>query len=147
KGTLKQGDLVLAGEHYGKVRAMTDENGQRVKSAGPSIPVEILGLPETPAAGSEFLVLTDEKKARELADFRTNRERERQLERENSMRLERMLDQMEPDNVSFLNIVLHTDVRGSLAALLATLTELSRDEVKVRVRSSRVGAISESDVT
>ncbi|MEO1852248.1 MAG: translation initiation factor IF-2, partial [Psychrobacter sp.] len=77
KGTLKQGDLVLAGEHYGKVRALTDENGQRVKSAGPSIPVEILGLPETPAAGSEFLVVTDEKKAREVAAFRTNRERER----------------------------------------------------------------------
>jgi translation initiation factor IF-2 len=94
KGTLKQGDLVLAGEHYGKVRALTDEHGQRIKSAGPSIPVEILGLPETPAAGSEFLVVTDEKKAREVADFRTNRERERQLERQNAMRLESMFDQM-----------------------------------------------------
>ena len=147
KGTLKQGDLVLAGEHYGKVRAMTDENGQRVKSAGPSIPVEILGLPETPAAGSEFLVLTDEKKAREVADFRTNRERERQLERQNAMRLESMFDQMEQGDVSFLNIVLKTDVRGSLEALLAALNELSTDEVKVRVISSGVGPISESDVT
>ena len=81
KGTLKQGDLVLAGEYYGKVRAITDENGQRIKSAGPSIPVEILGLPDTPAAGSEFLVVSDEKKAREVADFRSNREREQQLER------------------------------------------------------------------
>ncbi len=147
KGTLKQGDLVLAGEHYGKVRAMTDEHGQRIKSAGPSIPVEILGLPETPAAGSEFLVLTDEKKAREVADFRTNRERERQLERQNAMRLESMFDQMEQGNVSFLNIVLKTDVRGSLEALLAALNELSTDEVKVRVISSGVGPISESDVT
>ncbi|WP_296242992.1 MULTISPECIES: translation initiation factor IF-2 [unclassified Psychrobacter] len=147
KGTLKQGDLVLAGEHYGKVRAMTDENGQRIKSAGPSIPVEILGLPETPAAGSEFLVLTDEKKAREVADFRTNRERERQLERQNAMRLESMFDQMEQGDVSFLNIVLKTDVRGSLEALLAALNELSTDEVKVRVISSGVGPISESDVT
>ncbi|KAA0913467.1 translation initiation factor IF-2 [Psychrobacter sp. ANT_WB68] len=147
KGTLKQGDLVLAGEHYGKVRAMTDEHGNRIQSAGPSIPVEILGLPETPAAGSEFLVLTDEKKAREVADFRTNRERERQLERQNAMRLESMFDQMEQGDVSFLNIVLKTDVRGSLEALLAALNELSTDEVKVRVISSGVGPISESDVT
>ena len=147
KGTLKQGDLVLAGEHYGKVRAMTDEHGQRIKSAGPSIPVEILGLPETPAAGSEFLVVTDEKKAREVAEFRTNRERERQLERQNATRLESMFDQMEQGNVSFLNIVLKTDVRGSLEALLAALNELSTDEVKVRVISSGVGPISESDVT
>lgn len=147
KGMLKQGDLVLAGEYYGKVRAMIDEHGQRVQSAGPSIPVEILGLPETPAAGSEFLVVTDEKKAREVADFRTNRERERQLERQNAMRLESMFDQMEQGNVSFLNIVLKTDVRGSLEALLSALNELSTDEVKVRVISSGVGPISESDVT
>ncbi|MGP9688503.1 translation initiation factor IF-2 [Psychrobacter sp. AOP22-C1-C5] len=147
KGTLKQGDLVLAGEHYGKVRAMTDEHGKRINSAGPSIPVEILGLPETPAAGSEFLVVTDEKKAREVADFRTNRERERQLERQNAMRLESMFDQMGQGDVSFLNIVLKTDVRGSLEALLSALNELSTDEVKVRVISSGVGPISESDVT
>ncbi|WP_201539387.1 translation initiation factor IF-2 [Psychrobacter sp. 1044] len=145
KGTLKQGDLVLAGEHYGKVRAMTDEHGKRIQSAGPSIPVEILGLPETPAAGSEFLVLTDEKKAREVAEFRSNRER--QLERQNAMRLESMFDQMEQGDVSFLNIVLKTDVRGSLEALLSALNELSTDEVKVRVISSGVGPISESDVT
>ena len=147
KGTLKQGDLVLAGEYYGKVRAMTNEHGERIKSAGPSIPVEILGLPETPAAGSEFLVVTDEKKAREVADFRVNRERERQLDRQNKMRLESMFEQMEQGNVSFLNIVLKTDVRGSLEALLSALNELSTDEVKVRVISSGVGPISESDVT
>lgn len=147
KGMLKQGDLVLAGEYYGRVRAMVDENGQRIQSAGPSIPVEILGLPDTPAAGSEFLVVTDEKKAREVADFRTNREREQQLERQNKMRLENMFEQMEQGDVSFLNIVLKTDVRGSLEALLAALNELSTDEVKVRVISSGVGPISESDVT
>lgn len=147
KGTLKKGDLVLAGEHYGKVRAMIDEHGERIKSAGPSIPVEILGLPETPAAGSEFLVVSDEKKAREVADFRANRERERELERQNKMRLETMFEQMGQGDVSFLNIVLKTDVRGSLEALLAALNELSTDEVKVKVISSGVGPISESDVT
>jgi translation initiation factor IF-2 len=147
KGTLKQGDLVLAGEHYGKVRAMIDEQGQRIKSAGPSIPVEILGLPETPAAGSEFLVVADEKKAREVADFRANREREREMDRQNKMRLENMFEQMGQGDVSFLNIVLKTDVRGSLEALLAALNELSTDEVKVKVISSGVGPISESDVT
>lgn len=147
KGTLKQGDLVLAGEHYGKVRAMIDERGQRIKSAGPSIPVEILGLPETPAAGSEFLVVSDEKKAREVAEFRANRERERELERQNKTRLESMFEQMGQGDVSFLNIILKTDVRGSLEALLAALNELSTDEVKVKVISSGVGPISESDVT
>ena len=147
KGTLKQGDLVLAGEYYGRVRAMVDENGQRIQTAGPSIPVEILGLPDTPAAGSEFLVVTDEKKAREVADFRANREREQQLERQNKMRLESMFEQMEQGDVSFLNIVLKTDVRGSLEALLSALNDLSTDEVKVRVISSGVGPISESDVT
>lgn len=146
--TNEQCERVHMGQRlYGKVRALTDENGQRIKSAGPSIPVEILGLPETPAAGSEFLVVTDEKKAREVADFRTNRERERQLERQNAMRLESMFDQMGQGDVSFLNIVLKTDVRGSLEALLAALNELSTDEVKVRVISSGVGPISESDVT
>lgn len=139
--------MVLAGEYYGKVRAIVDEHGQRIQSAGPSIPVEVLGLPDTPAAGSEFLVVTDEKKAREVADFRANRERERQLERQNKMRLETMFEQMEQGDVSFLNIVLKTDVRGSLEALLAALDELSTDEVKVRVISSGVGPISESDVT
>ncbi len=147
KGMLKQGDLVLAGEYYGRVRAMVDEHGQRIQTAGPSIPVEILGLPDTPAAGSEFLVVTDEKKAREVADFRANREREQQLDRQNKMRLESMFEQMEQGDVSFLNIVLKTDVRGSLEALLSALNELSTDEVKVRVISSGVGPISESDVT
>lgn len=145
KGTLKQGDLVLAGEFYGKVRAMVDEDGQRIKSAAPSIPVEILGLPEAPAAGSEFLVVSDEKKAREVADFRAARERERAIERQNKMRLETMFETMGQD-IATLNIILKTDVRGSLEAITGALQDLSNDEVKVRVISSGVGAISESDV-
>ncbi len=145
KGTLKQGDLVLAGEFYGKVRAMTDENGERITLAGPSIPVEILGLPDAPMAGSEFLVVSDEKKAREVADFRIARERERLMERQNKMRLENMFANMGSE-AKTLNLILKTDVRGSLEALLVALDELSTDEVKVRVISSGVGAITESDV-
>lgn len=145
KGTLNQGDLVLAGEFYGKVRAMTDENGGFIKTAGPSIPVEILGLPDAPAAGSEFLVVSDEKKAREVADFRLARERERVLERQNKMRLDSLFANMGSE-AKTLNLILKTDVRGSLEALLGVLDELSTDEVKVRVISSGVGAITESDV-
>ncbi len=145
KGTLNQGDLVLAGEFYGRVRAMTDENAQRIKTAGPSIPVEILGLPDAPMAGSEFLVVSDEKKAREVADFRAARERDRILERQNKMRLDTLFESMGND-IATLNIILKTDVRGSLEALLNALDELSTDEVKVRVISSGVGAITESDV-
>lgn len=145
KGTLNQGDLVLAGEFYGKVRAMIDENGDRIKTAGPSIPVEILGLPDAPMAGSEFLVVSDEKKAREVADFRIARERERILDRQNKMRLDMLFENMGND-IATLNIILKTDVRGSLEALLNALDELSTDEVKVRVISSGVGAITESDI-
>lgn len=145
KGTLNQGDLVLAGEFYGKVRAMNDENGTRIKSAGPSIPVEILGLPDAPSAGSEFLVVGDEKKAREVAEFRAARERERILDRQNKLRLDTMFDAMGQD-IQTLNVILKTDVRGSLEALLGAIGELSTDEVKVRVISSGVGPISESDV-
>lgn len=146
QGTLNQGDLVLAGEYYGRVRAMTDENGNRVKSAGPSIPVEILGLPDTPGAGSEFMVVDDEKKAREVAEYRTVRERERVLERQAKSRLENLFDQMNDAKLPSVNIILKTDVRGTLEALLASLDELSTDEVKVKVISSGVGPISESDV-
>lgn len=146
QGTLNQGDLVLAGEYYGRVRAMTDENGQRITSAGPSIPVEILGLPDTPAAGSEFMVVADEKKAREVAEYRIARERDRMLERQSKMRLENLFDQMSDAKLPAVNLILKTDVRGSLEALLAALDELSTDEVKVKVISSGVGPITESDV-
>lgn len=146
QGTLKQGDLVLAGEYYGRVRAMTDENGKKITSAGPSIPVEILGLPDTPMAGSEFMVVDDEKKAREVAEYRMVRERERVLERQAKSRLENLFDQMNDAKLPTVNLILKTDVRGSLEALLSALDDLSTDEVKVKVISSGVGPISESDV-
>ena len=146
-GTLNIGDLVLAGSSYGRVRAMSDENGQRITTAGPSIPVEILGLPEAPMAGDEVLVVNDEKKAREVADARADRERQKRLERASAMRLENIMASMGKKDVPTVNVVLKTDVRGTLEALHVALDELSTDEVKVRVIGSGVGAITESDVT
>ena len=146
-GTLSVGDLVLAGASYGRVRAMTDENGKRIQSAGPSIPVEILGLPEAPMAGDEVLVVTDEKKAREVADARMDRERHQRLERQSAMRLENLMASMGKKDVPVINVVLKTDVRGTLEALTVALNGLSTDEVGVRVIGSGVGAITESDVT
>lgn len=146
-GTLNVGDLVLAGSSYGRVRAMSDENGVRIKTAGPSIPVEILGLPEAPMAGDEVLVVNDEKKAREVADARSARERQKRLERASAMRLENLMASMGKKDVPTVNIVLKTDVRGSLEALQTALYDLATDEVKVRVIGSGVGAITESDVT
>lgn len=146
-GTLNIGDLVLAGSSYGRVRAMSDENGNRIESAGPSIPVEILGLPDAPMAGDEVLVVNDEKKAREVADARSDRERQKRLERASAMRLENIMASMGKKDVPTVNVVLKTDVRGTLEALQVALDELSTDEVKVRVIGSGVGAITESDVT
>lgn len=146
-GTLKVGDLVLAGASYGRVRAMSDENGQRIKSAGPSIPVEILGLPEAPMAGDEVLVVNDEKKAREVADARADRERQKRLERQSAMRLENLMASMGKKDIPVVNIVLKTDVRGTLQALQTALMDLSTEEVQVNVIGSGVGAITESDVT
>ena len=147
KGTLKVGDLVLAGAHYGKVRAMLDETGSNIKSATPSIPVEILGLPEAPNAGDEFLVVSDEKKAREVADFRAARERQQKLERQSGMRLENIFATMGKQEVPAVNVVLKTDVRGSLEALTNALHDLSTPDVQVRIVGSGVGAITESDVS
>lgn len=146
-GTLNVGDLVLAGSSYGRVRAMVDEYGKRIQSAGPSIPVEILGLPEAPMAGDEVLVVNDEKKAREVADARMAREREKRLERQSAMRLENIMSSMGKKDVPVVNVVLKTDVRGTLEALHVALADLATDEVKVRVIGSGVGAITESDVT
>ena len=111
RGTLKVGDMVLAGMHYGRVRAMSDENGKPIKSAGPSIPVEILGLPEAPDAGDEFLVVADERKAREVADFRGIKQREERLTRQQGMRLENLFANMGKKEASAVNIVLKADVR------------------------------------
>lgn len=147
KGTLNVGDLVLAGASYGRVRAMSDENGKSIKTAGPSIPVEILGLPEAPNAGDEVLVVSDEKKAREVADFRGARERQNRLERASAMRLENIMASMGKKDVPTVNLVLKTDVRGTLEAISAALNDLSIDDVHVRIISSGVGAITESDVS
>ncbi|HDY98870.1 MAG TPA: translation initiation factor IF-2 [Pseudomonas sabulinigri] len=144
-GTLRQGDIVLAGVNYGRVRAMLDENGQPIKQAGPSIPVEILGLDGTPDAGDELTVVLDEKKAREIALFRQGKFREIKLARQQSAKLENMFENMGQDEKKTLNVVLKADVRGSLEALQASLTELGNDEVQVKIVSGGVGGITETD--
>ncbi|CUB05182.1 translation initiation factor IF-2 [Marinomonas fungiae] len=146
-GTLKKGDIVLAGLQMGRVRALLDENGKAVESAGPSIPVEILGLDGTPDAGEEFIVVADERKAREVANFRQGKYREVRFARQHSAKLENLFSGMGQEEVGTLNIVLKADVRGSLEALIKSLTDLSTDEVKVNVVSSGVGGITETDAT
>ncbi len=144
-GTLRQGDIVLAGVNYGRVRAMLDENGQPVKEAGPSIPVEILGLDGTPDAGDELNVVADERKAREIALFRQGKFREIKLARQQSAKLENMFENMGQGEKKTLNVVLKADVRGSLEALQGSLSELGNDEVQVKIVSGGVGGITETD--
>jgi translation initiation factor IF-2 len=144
-GTLRQGDIVLAGVNYGRIRAMYDENGKPIKEAGPSIPVEILGLDGTPGAGDELTVVTDEKKAREVALFRQGKFREIKLARQQSSKLENMFDNLGQDEKKTLNVVLKSDVRGSLEALQGSLSELGNDEVQVKIISGGVGGITETD--
>ncbi|MDI9244389.1 translation initiation factor IF-2 [Marinobacter sp. CHS3-4] len=146
-GTLRQGDMVVAGSFFGKVRAMTDEAGKQSKEAGPSIPVEILGLNGTPDAGDEFFAVADEKKAKELAEFRQSREREQRLHRQQAAKLENLFENMGKDEVKTLNVVLKTDVRGSLEAIIKSLQDLGNDEVQVKIVSSGVGGIAETDVS
>ncbi|MBB5319913.1 translation initiation factor IF-2 [Marinobacter oulmenensis] len=146
-GTLRQGDTIVAGACFGKVRAMTNEAGKQVKDAGPSIPVEILGLNGTPNAGDEFFAVADEKKAKELAEFRQSRDREQRLQRQQAAKLENMFENMGKDEVKTLNVVLKTDVRGSLEAITKALQDLGNDEVQVKVVSSGVGGIAETDVS
>ena len=144
-GQLKKGDIVLAGQQFGRVRALVDENGRPIDQAGPSIPVEILGLDGTPAAGDDFMVVPNEKKAREVANFRQGKYREVKLARQQASKLENIFENMGKGEVSELNIVLKTDVRGSLEAITSSLLDLSNDEVAVRIISSGVGGISETD--
>ncbi|MDP2245453.1 translation initiation factor IF-2 [Pseudomonas sp.] len=144
-GTLRQGDMVLVGSNYGRIRAMLDENGKPIKEAGPSIPVEILGLDGTPEAGDEMSVLTDEKKAREVAMFRQGKFREVKLARAHAGKLENIFENMGQEEKKTLNIVLKSDVRGSLEALQGSLGGLGNDEVQVRVVGGGVGGITESD--
>ncbi|MDY7563348.1 translation initiation factor IF-2 [Pseudomonas sp. 10B1] len=144
-GTLRQGDMVLVGSNYGRIRAMLDENGKSIKEAGPSIPVEILGLDGTPEAGDELSVLSDEKKAREVALFRQGKYREVKLARAHAGKLENIFENMGQEEKKTLNIVLKSDVRGSLEALNGALNGLGNDEVQVRVVGGGVGGITESD--
>ncbi|MFZ5723837.1 MAG: translation initiation factor IF-2 [Pseudomonadota bacterium] len=145
-GELRAGDLVLAGQHYGRVRAMSDENGQALKAAGPSIPVEILGLAGVPDAGDKFMVVADERKAREVAQHRIEKDRQSRMARQQASKLENVFANMGAAEKPTVNIVLKTDVRGSLEALTGALNDLSTEEVKVTIVSSGVGAITESDV-
>ncbi|MFL6965236.1 MULTISPECIES: translation initiation factor IF-2 [Pseudomonas] len=144
-GTLRQGDMVLVGSNYGRVRAMLDENGKPIKEAGPAIPVEILGLDGTPDAGDEMSVVADEKKAREVALFRQGKFREVKLARAHAGKLENIFENMGQEEKKTLNIVLKSDVRGSLEALQGALNGLGNDEVQVRVVGGGVGGITESD--
>jgi translation initiation factor IF-2 len=145
-GTLKKGDILLAGFHYGRVRALIDETGKEVNEAGPSIPVEVLGLSGVPSAGDEATVVPDERKAREVALFRQGKFRDVKLARQQKAKLENMFASMEEGEVNTVNIVLKADVQGSVEALADSLVKLSTDEVKVKIIASGVGGFSETDV-
>lgn len=144
-GTLHRGDVVLAGASFGRVRAMLDENGKPIQAAGPSIPVEIQGLTEVPAAGDELMVLSDERKAREIALFRQGKFRDVKLARQQAAKLESMFDNL-GEGTQTLALIVKTDVQGSQEALVQSLTKLSTDEVRVQVVHAAVGGISESDI-
>ena len=146
KGTLKKGDMLLAGTEYGRVRALVNETGQQVDSAGPSIPVEVLGLSGVPSAGDEATVVKDERKAREVASFRHGKHRDLKLARQQAAKLENMFTQMAEGESNTLNIVLKADVQGSVEAISDALAKLSTDEVKVNIVAGAVGGITESDV-
>ncbi len=145
-GTLKTGDIVLAGSTYGRVRAMLDENGKTIKTAGPSIPVEIQGLTEVPQAGDEFMVMADERRAREIATYRAGKFRHTKLAKQQAAKLENMFTDMAAGAVKMVPIIVKADVQGSQEALAQSLLKLSTDEVKVQLVYAAVGAISESDV-
>jgi translation initiation factor IF-2 len=145
-GTLRRGDVVLAGSSYGRVRAMLDENGKSITEAGPSIPVEIQGLTEVPQAGDEFMVLADERRAREIATFRSGKYRDVKLAKRQAANLENMMEQMGQGALQSLPLIIKADVQGSQEALTQSLLKLSTDEVKVQVVHGAVGGISESDV-
>ncbi|MFC3022484.1 translation initiation factor IF-2 [Vibrio zhugei] len=144
-GTLNKGDIVLCGQEYGRVRAMRDELGEEITEAGPSIPVEILGLSGVPAAGDEATVVRDERKAREVANYRQGKFREVKLARQQKAKLENMFSNMTSGDVAELNIVLKADVQGSVEAIADSLRKLSTDEVKVNIVGSGVGGITETD--
>ncbi len=145
-GTLHKGDILLVGATFGRVRAMLDENGKSVSEAGPSVPVEILGLSDVPAAGDEVMALTDERKAREIALFRQGKFRDVKLAKQQAAKLESMFEQMAEGEVKTLPLIIKADVQGSQEALVQALQKLSTEEVRVNVIHGAVGGISESDV-
>jgi translation initiation factor IF-2 len=145
-GTLKVGDVVLAGQTSGRVRAMLDENGKPTKEAGPSIPVEIQGLAEVPQAGDDFMVMSDERRAREIATYRAGKYRSTKLAKQQAAKLENMFSDISAGEVKVLPIIIKSDVQGSQEALSASLLKLSTDEVKVQLVYAGVGGISESDI-
>lgn len=145
-GTLRKGDIVLAGLQFGRVRAMLDENGQSIEEAGPSIPVEILGLDATPAAGDLFAVVENEKRAREVADFRQEKTRSKKMQRQQAAKLDNMFESMTATEKKSLNVVVKADVRGSLEAIQSALMDIGNDEVQVNIVTGGVGGITETDV-
>jgi translation initiation factor IF-2 len=145
-GTLRKGDIVLAGLQFGRVRAMLDENGKAIDEAGPSIPVEILGLDATPAAGDLFAVVESEKRAREVADFRQEKMRDNKLQRQQAAKLDNMFESMTAGERKSLNVVVKADVRGSLEAIQSALMEIGNEEVQVNIVTGGVGGITETDV-
>ena len=145
-GTINMSDTLLAGNASGKIRAMLDENGKNIKQATPSIPAEIIGLSDVPNAGDEFIVINDEKKAREIALFRQGKFRDVKLAKQQASKLENIMDQMTEAEVRFLPLIIKADVQGSSEALAGSLEKLSTDEVKVKVVHSAVGAVNESDI-
>ncbi|MEE9266993.1 MAG: translation initiation factor IF-2, partial [Gammaproteobacteria bacterium] len=145
-GLLEKGDIILAGQEFGRVRGLYDQAGQETEQAGPSIPVEVLGLSGTPKAGDEAMVVPDDRKAREIAQFRQVKDRELRLARQQAAKLDNVFDQMTEGKVDVLNIVIKADVQGSVEALRDSLTELSIDEVRVNVVTAATGGISETDV-
>jgi translation initiation factor IF-2 len=146
-GTLKKGDIVIAGQESGKVKQIVDDKGNSIKEAGPSTPVEILGLSGVPDSGAEVLVVESERKAREVAEFRKTKDRELKLQKQQAEKMDNFFSQMEEGEISTLNILLKSDVRGSAQALVEAMEELSTDEVKIKVVSSGVGAINNTDIS
>ena len=146
QGTLRKGDFMLAGESVGKIRAMTNEMKKPIAEAGPSIPAEILGLDETPNAGDEFFVVADERKAKEIAELRATKARHDRMSRQQAAKLENMFTDMGSEQVNKLNLIVKTDVRGSLEAINSALHDFANDEVAVDIVSSGVGGITESDI-
>ena len=146
-GTLRKGDFVIAGLEYGKIKQIVDDKGRNIKEAGPSTPVEILGLSGVPDSGAEVLVVESERKAREVADFRKTKDRETKLQRQQAEKMDNFFSKMEEGEVTTVNVLLKSDVRGSAQALVEAIEELSTEEVKVKVISSGVGAINNTDIS